>query len=179
MATPALGRIAGVSARGTRAIDAAREAGVSFVVHEYPTGAEPRAPGAAEPHRGYGIEAAARLGLTPGRIFKSLIVEADGRLACAVVPVSGELDLKRFAAALGVRRAVLADPVEAERTTGYVLGGISPLGQRRLLPTIVDRSAEALPTIFVSAGRRGLQIELAPAALLALTGGRYADIRRP
>ena len=114
----------------------------------------------------------------PARIHKTLIVEVDGRLAVAVVPVAAELDLKALAAALGGRRAALADPAAAERATGYVRGGISPLGQRRRLPTVLDAAALDLATVYVSAGRRGLQVELAPAALARLIGARPASIAR-
>lgn len=118
------------------------------------------------------------LGVDEDRVFKTLVAFVDGRLAVAVVPVSGELDLKRFAAVLGGRKAVMAHPSEAERATGYVVGGISPLGQRRKLPTVVDSSAERWPTIYVSGGRRGLELELAPADLARLVGARLAPIGR-
>ncbi len=125
---------------------------------------------------GYGQEAAAALGIEPDRIFKTLIASVDGRLACAVVPVSGRLDLKAFAAALGGKRAELADPQSAQRATGYVLGGISPLAQKSRLPVRIDVSAMDQPTVFISAGRRGLQVELAPSDLLRLTSGATAAI---
>jgi Cys-tRNA(Pro)/Cys-tRNA(Cys) deacylase len=131
---------------------------------------------AARPH--YGIDAAAALGVDPRRIFKTIVADVDGRLVAAVVPVSAELDLKRLAATIGGRRATLADPAAAERATGYVVGGISPLGGRRSLPTVVDVSALDHATILVSAGRRGLQVELGPAALVELTNGRTAAIAR-
>jgi Cys-tRNA(Pro)/Cys-tRNA(Cys) deacylase len=114
----------------------------------------------------------------PGRVFKTLVAAVDGRLVAAVVPVSGELDLKALAATLGGRRAALADQAEAERATGYVVGGISPLGGRRRLPTVLDASAAAHPTIFVSGGRRGLQVELAPADLARLAGAIEAPVAR-
>jgi Cys-tRNA(Pro)/Cys-tRNA(Cys) deacylase len=125
----------------------------------------------------YGLEAAAALGVGPERVFKTLLVSAEGSLAVAVVPVSGSLDLKKCASALGVKRAVMADPKDAERRTGYVLGGISPLGQRQPSPTVVDDSALQFATILVSGGRRGLDIELAPADLVRLTRARTAAIR--
>jgi Cys-tRNA(Pro)/Cys-tRNA(Cys) deacylase len=110
------------------------------------------------------------------RVFKTLVAEVDGALAVAVVPVTGSLDLKALAAALGGRRARMAELDAAQRATGYVAGGISPLGQRRRLPTVLDDSARELPTLFCSAGRRGLEVELAPADLVRLTGARYAAI---
>lgn len=124
----------------------------------------------------YGAEVAAALGVPAERVFKSLVTEVDGELTVAVVPVTGELDLKALAAAVGGKRAHLADRVVAERVTGYVRGGISPLGQRRRLPTVIDSSAERFPAVFVSAGRRGLQVELAPADLVSLTGAVTAPI---
>ncbi|PGH42758.1 Cys-tRNA(Pro)/Cys-tRNA(Cys) deacylase [Micromonospora sediminicola] len=124
----------------------------------------------------YGALVAAALGVPPERVFKSLVTEVDGELTVAVVPVTGELDLKALAAAVGGKRAALADRAVAERATGYVRGGISPLGQRRRLPTVVDASASTHPTVYVSAGRRGLQVQLAPGDLVALTGARTAPI---
>jgi Cys-tRNA(Pro)/Cys-tRNA(Cys) deacylase len=124
----------------------------------------------------YGAEVAAALAVPPAQVFKSLVTEVDGALTVAVVPVTGELDLKALAAAVGGKRAALADRALAERTTGYVRGGISPLGQRKRLPTVIDSSAEAFPTLYVSAGRRGLQVELAPADLVRLTAATLAPI---
>ncbi|MFI7280294.1 Cys-tRNA(Pro) deacylase [Micromonospora chersina] len=124
----------------------------------------------------YGALVAAALGVPPARVFKSLVTEVDGGLTVAVVPVTGELDLKALAAALGGKRAAMADRTVAERATGYVRGGISPLGQRKRLPTVVDASALEHPTVYVSAGRRGLQLQLAPADLVALTGAVTAPI---
>jgi Cys-tRNA(Pro)/Cys-tRNA(Cys) deacylase len=111
-------------------------------------------------------------------VFKTLFASVDGRLVVAVVPVSGQLDLKAVAAAAGAKRAVMADPADAERATGYVVGGISPFGQRRAHPTIVDESALAHPTVFVSGGRRGMEIELAPADLVAQTSATIAAVGR-
>ncbi|MEI4272023.1 Cys-tRNA(Pro) deacylase [Klenkia sp. LSe6-5] len=128
--------------------------------------------------QGYGEAAVHALGQDPARVFKTLLARLDGALVVAVVPVSGQLDLKALAAALAGRKAAMADPADAERSTGYVRGGISPLGQRRALPTVVDASALDLPTVCVSGGRRGLQVELAPADLVALTGARTAAISR-
>lgn len=124
----------------------------------------------------YGEEAAASLGVEPARLFKTLIASVDGRLACAVVPVSGQLDLKALAATLGAKKAALADPAAAQRATGYVVGGISPLGQKARLPVVIDESAGSFATVFVSAGKRGLQVELAPADLVRLTGATLAAI---
>jgi Cys-tRNA(Pro)/Cys-tRNA(Cys) deacylase len=151
-----------MAGKGTPAIVAAERAGVAHRVHEYPH--DPRT-------ASFGLEAAQRLGVEPARVLKTLVASVDGVLTVAIVPVEAQLDLK----ALG-KRAVLADARLAERTTGYVTGGISPLGQRKRLPTVVDASALAFETVFVSAGRRGLELELAPADLLALTGGRTAEI---
>ncbi|AVT35002.1 MULTISPECIES: Cys-tRNA(Pro) deacylase [unclassified Plantactinospora] len=127
----------------------------------------------------YGAEVAAALGVPPERVFKSLVASVDGVLTVAVVPVTGELDLKTLATAVGGKRATLADRTLAERTTGYVRGGISPLGQRKALRTVVDASAERFPTIYVSAGRRGLQLELAPADLIRLTSATTAPVAAP
>jgi len=124
----------------------------------------------------YGLEAAQLLGVDPARVLKTLVAEADGRLVVAVVPVSQRLDLKALARAAGARRATMADPAVAERATGYVVGGISPLGQKRPHPTVVDVSALDHDTVLVSGGRRGLDVELAPADLLRLTGATTAAI---
>jgi Cys-tRNA(Pro)/Cys-tRNA(Cys) deacylase len=126
----------------------------------------------------YGEEAAAALDVAPTRVFKTLVAQADADLVTAVVPVAGRLDLKALAAAVGAKRAVMADPSVAERATGYVLGGLSPLGQRRRLATVVDTSALSQPTVFVSAGRRGLEIELGPEDLVRLTGAVTAPVCR-
>lgn len=124
----------------------------------------------------YGAEVAAALGVPPERVFKTLVTEVDGALTVAIVPVTGELDLKALAAAVGGKRAALADRALAERTTGYVRGGISPLGQRKRLPTVLDASAQAFETVYVSAGRRGLQVQLAPDDLVELTAATLAPI---
>jgi len=154
---------------GTPATTALTRAGVAFTPHAYDH--DPAAPS-------YGLEAAAALGVDPARVFKTLLVEADGRLGVAIVPVALLLDLKAVAAVLGAKRAVMAEPAVAERATGYVVGGISPLGQRRRLPTVLDASATAYATVLVSGGRRGLDVELAPGDLLRLTGGLPAPIAR-
>ncbi len=131
-----------------------------------------------EPGSGYGEAVAAALGVEPERMLKTLLADVDGRLCCAVVPVAGSLDLKALAAALGGKRAVLADPAVAERSSGYVVGGISPLGQRTALPTVVDETVELFDTVVVSAGRRGLSVQLAPADLVRLTAAVVADVAR-
>lgn len=156
-------------AGSTPATVAAARAGVPFTVHSYA-----HDPGTAS----YGEEAARALGTDPARVLKTLVAGVDGALVVAVVPVAGSLALKALAAAVGGKRAAMADPAVAERTTGYVRGGISPLGQRKRLPTVVDGSALGHPSVFVSAGRRGLEIELAPADLVALTGAVTAPIAR-
>jgi Cys-tRNA(Pro)/Cys-tRNA(Cys) deacylase len=128
--------------------------------------------------QGHGEAAVAALGADPRQVFKTLVARVDGVLTVAVVPVAGLLDLKALAAAVGGRKAVMADPADAERTTGYVVGGISPLGQRKALPTVVDASALEFGTVLVSAGKRGLQVELPPADLVRLTRARTAPIAR-
>jgi Cys-tRNA(Pro)/Cys-tRNA(Cys) deacylase len=124
----------------------------------------------------YGKEAAGALGVEPGRVFKTLVASVDGKLVVAVVPVTGELSLKALAAAVGAKTAEMAEAATAERATGYVVGGISPIGQKRHLPTLVDVSAARWGTIFVSGGRRGLELELVPSDLVRLTNGRLASI---
>ena len=166
-----------MSGRGTPALEVLRAAGVAHAVHEYEAPA-PVSPRNRDRRPQYGLDAAVALGLDPARVFKTLITEVDGVLVAAIVPVAGELDLKTLAAARGARRAALAASAEAERATGYVVGGISPLGTRRRLPTVLDASAGALATILVSGGRRGLQLELAPDDLARLTGATVAPIGR-
>lgn len=124
----------------------------------------------------YGIEAAEALGTAQERVFKTLVAEVDGALTVGVVPVAGQLDLKALAAAVGGKRARMAEVGAAERATGYVAGGISPLGQRKRLPVVVDASAERFETVFCSGGRRGLEIELAPADLIRLASATVAPI---
>jgi Cys-tRNA(Pro)/Cys-tRNA(Cys) deacylase len=155
------------ASQGTPATAALAAAGVPFVLHPYT-----HDPSAAS----YGAEAAETLGIDPSRVFKTLMVEVEGRLAVGIVPVSGTLDLKAFATALGAKKAAMADPAAAQRRTGYVLGGISPLGQRLPSPTVLDSSAVGLRTLLVSGGRRGLDIELAPADLIRLTQAVTAPI---
>lgn len=135
-----------------------------------------RAPSAR--HEGYGLEAADALGVDPVRVFKTLLASLDGHLVVGIVPVSGQLDLKALARALGGSRAVMADVAAAERATGYVAGGISPVGQRRSHPTVLDESALDFATVLVSGGRRGFDLELAPTDLVAITGAVIATIRR-
>jgi Cys-tRNA(Pro)/Cys-tRNA(Cys) deacylase len=156
-----------MAGQGTPATALLTRQKVAHRVHEYRH--DPRADS-------YGPEAAAALGIEPARCFKTLIAEVDGRLTVGLVPVTGSLDLKALAAAVGGKRATMADPAAAERATGYVRGGISPLGQRKRLPLVLDSSAEAFDTVYVSAGRRGLEVELAPADLLRLTAGTTARI---
>ena len=158
------------ASQGTPATAALAAAGVPFVLHPYT-----HDPSAAS----YGSEAAEALGIDPSRVFKTLMVEVEGKLAVGIVPVSGTLDLKAFAAALGAKKAAMADPAAAQRRTGYVLGGISPLGQRLPSPTVLDSSAVGLQTLLVSGGKRGLDIELAPAVLVRLTQAVTAPIGTP
>jgi Cys-tRNA(Pro)/Cys-tRNA(Cys) deacylase len=126
----------------------------------------------------FGLQAAEALGVDPRRVFKTLVALVDGAPTVAVVPVDAHLDLKALAASAGGKHAAMAEAAQAERATGYVVGGISPLGQRRSLPTVVDDSALGFPTILVSAGRRGLDVELSPADLLRLSRGSTAGIAR-
>lgn len=154
---------------GTPATVALQRAGFDFTAHTYEH--DPRA-------AAYGLEAAEKLGVEPERVFKTLLAVVDGALAVGIVPVARQLDLKALAAALGGKRAEMADPAVAERKTGYVVGGISPIGQKTPLPTVLDESAILCETVLVSGGRRGLDLELAPDDLIAVTGGRYAPIAR-
>jgi Cys-tRNA(Pro)/Cys-tRNA(Cys) deacylase len=154
---------------GTPATVALARAGIAFTAHAYEH--DPRA-------AAYGLEAAEKLGLDPDLVFKTLLADVDGALAVGIVPVAMQLDLKALAHALGGKRAGMADPAVAERKTGYVVGGISPIGQRTPLPTVLDESAILCETIYVSGGRRGLDLELSPDDLLAVTSGRYASIAR-
>jgi Cys-tRNA(Pro)/Cys-tRNA(Cys) deacylase len=157
------------SAGGTPATVALTRAGVGFTLRAYEH--DPRT-------ASYGLEAAAALGLDPARVFKTLMATLDGRLCVGIVPVSGQLDLKALARALGGSKAAMAEVGAAERATGYVAGGISPVGQKRAHPTVLDQSALAYPTVFVSAGRRGLDLEIAPADLVRVTGAVTAPIAR-
>jgi Cys-tRNA(Pro)/Cys-tRNA(Cys) deacylase len=152
----------------TPAIDIATKYKVAFTVHQYqhsPSG------------ESYGDEAAATLGIDPKQVFKTLIVELNtGELAVGVVPVSGSLNLKAIASAANAKKAAMADKLKVQRSSGYVLGGVSPIGQRKPLTTVIDSSANDFNTIFVSAGKRGLEIELSASDLAALTGATFAAI---
>ena len=165
-----------VSAGATPAIEIVRRAGVDHRIHEY----EPpeRHGRERETRPSYGVEAAEVLGVPPDRMFKTLVASVDDGLVMAVVPVDRELDLKRLAAAVGGRKAAIADPAAAERATGMVVGGISPLGSRRPLRVVADTSMLAHSTVFVSAGRRGLQLELAPSDLVRLSKALSAPVAR-
>lgn len=151
----------------TPAIDRAKKAKIPYAVHAYE-----HDPSAAS----YGREAADKMGVDPGRVFKTLVANAGDALVVAVVPVMRKLDLKLLARAVGAKKAAMAEVAVVERVTGYVVGGVSPLGQKKRLATVIDASAEAHQTIFVSAGRRGLEIELSPKDLAALTGGTFAPL---
>lgn len=152
---------------GTPATVALVAAGIAFTEHPY----------AHDPAvTGFGLEAAEALGVEPDRVFKTLLAEVDGRLVVGVVPVTGKLDLRALAAAVGGKKAAMADPAVAERRTGYVVGGISPVGQKTAHPTVLDETVEHWDTVFVSGGRRGLDIELAPAELARVTGATIAAI---
>lgn len=159
-------------AGGTPATDALTLAEVAFTLHPYEHDPISTA---------YGDEAAAALGVDPLRIFKTLVVDVGSgrpRLAVAVVPVAGQLDLKHFATAVGAKKAAMADKSLVARSTGYVLGGVSPLGQRTPLPTVIDETAQVWETIYVSAGKRGVQVELSPVDLARVAGANFADIAR-
>jgi Cys-tRNA(Pro)/Cys-tRNA(Cys) deacylase len=158
---------------GTPATQVLARDGAPHTLHAYD-----HDPTARERGLSFGMEAALALGLEPAQVFKTLLADVDGRLVVAVVPVDRSLDLKALAAAVRGKRAVMAEPADAERATGYVVGGISPLGQRRPLPTVVDASALEWPTMLVSAGRRGLDVELAPADLVRLTSAVTAPVAR-
>lgn len=155
---------------GTPALVALEHAGVAHTVHPYEHDASSAV--------GYGLEAAEVLGIPPEQVYKTLMADVDGTLTVAVVPVTGKLDLKALAAAVGGKRATMADPAVAERVTGYVVGGISPLGQKTAHPTVIDETVVLFDTVYVSGGRRGLDIGLAPDDLVALTDATVADIAR-
>ena len=159
-----------MAGRGTPATALLARLGIAHSVHIYDH----------DPRRGaYGLEASDALGVPPERVFKTLVAEVDGALTVGVVPVAGQLDLKALAAAVGGKKAVMAGVAAAERATGYVAGGISPLKQRRLLPVVIDSSALEFATVFCSGGRRGLEIELTPADLVRAAGARVAVIAQP
>ncbi len=152
---------------GTPATVALTAAGIPFTVHAYE-----HDPAAAS----YGLEAAEALGVEPDRVFKTLLADTELGLVVGVVPVTGMLDLKALAAAVGAKRATMADPAVAERKTGYVVGGISPIGQKTRLRTVLDETAQLWDTVFVSGGKRGMDVELSPTDLLAVTAGDIAAI---
>ena len=159
-----------MAGRGTTATIELERAGIRFTVHEYVH--DPR-------HESYGLEASQALGVPAERVFKTLVAEVDGALVVGVVPVEGQLDLKALAGACGAKKAAMAQVTAAERATGYVAGGISPVGQRKRLPVILDASAMDFATVFCSGGRRGLEVELAPADLVRVTGATVAGIGSP
>jgi Cys-tRNA(Pro)/Cys-tRNA(Cys) deacylase len=154
---------------GTRATQQLARIGMNHVVHRYEH--DPR-------HPSYGQEASEALGVPPERVFKTLVADVDGQLTVAVVPVAGSLDLKALAIAVGGKKAAMADAVQAEKASGYVTGGIAPIGLRRPLPVVVDETALRYATVFCSAGQRGLEIEMAPADLVAAARARTAPIAR-
>ena len=156
-------------ALGTPATVALSAAGIPFTPHAYEHDAA---------NTNFGLEAASALKLDPEQVFKTLLADVDGALTVAIVPVTGKLDLKALAAAVVGKKAEMADPKVAERKTGYVVGGISPIGQKTRHTTVLDETAELFDTIFVSGGKRGFDIELAPTDLLAITGGSIAAIAR-
>lgn len=157
------------SETGTGAILALQKAGITPVIHTYEHDERAQA---------WGLEAAQALGLDPARVFKTLLVSNEKALAVAVIPVASRLDLKAIAKQLGWKKAQLADPALAQRTTGYVVGGISPLGQKKALPTLIDASAATHETVFVSGGRRGLDLELDPQVLAQLTKASFAEVAK-
>ncbi|WP_131104843.1 Cys-tRNA(Pro) deacylase [Ornithinimicrobium sufpigmenti] len=157
------------SGGGTPATVALDRAGIAYQARPYQH--DPAAPS-------YGLEAAEALGVEPARVFKTLLVDTDRGLAVGIVPVDTTLDLKAVAAAVGAKKATMADPKTAERTTGYVVGGISPVGQKKALPTVLDDSALSHDTVLVSGGKRGLDLELSPQDLLAVTRGRTGPVAR-
>ena len=159
-----------MAGQGTAATALLTRQGIPFTVHAYDH----------DPRRGsYGLEAAQAMGVESGRVFKTLVADVDGTLAVGVVPVAAQLDLKALAAAVGGKKAAMADPAAAERATGYVTGGISPLGQRRRLRVVIDATALEFPTVYCSGGRRGLEIELAPGDLVRAANATVAPIARP
>jgi Cys-tRNA(Pro)/Cys-tRNA(Cys) deacylase len=158
-----------VAGRGTAATALLDKQGIPHTVHTYSH--DPR-------HESFGAEAAQAMGVPPERVLKTLVADVDGVPVVGVVPVSAQLDLKALATAAGGKRAVMSDPAAAERATGYVVGGISPLGQRRRLRMVIDASALEFPTVYCSGGRRGLEIELAPADLVRAANATVAPIAR-
>jgi Cys-tRNA(Pro)/Cys-tRNA(Cys) deacylase len=159
-----------VAGRGTAATALLTRQGIPHTVHSYSH--DPR-------HESYGTEASEALGIPVGRVLKTLVADVDGALTVGVVPVSAQLDLKALAAAVGGKKAAMADAAAAERATGYVVGGISPLGQRKRLRVVIDSTALEFPTVYCSGGRRGLEIELAPGDLVRAACATVAPISRP
>jgi Cys-tRNA(Pro)/Cys-tRNA(Cys) deacylase len=157
-------------ALGTPATVALAAAGIPFTAHSYEH--DPA-------NRNFGEEAATVLAVDPEQVFKTLVADVDGGLVVAIVPVTGKLDLRALAAAVGGKHAAMADPPRAQRKTGYIVGGISPIGQKNPLPTVLDETAELFDTVFVSGGKRGFDLELAPADLIAVTSALIAPIARP
>jgi Cys-tRNA(Pro)/Cys-tRNA(Cys) deacylase len=154
----------------TPAVEILKRNSISYAIHSYEH--DPQ-------HESYGLEAVEKLGLPAAQVFKTLVVSVDGKgLAVGVVPVALKLDLKALAKVLKAKKLAMADGRVVERSSGYVLGGVSPLGQKRLLPTVIDQSAEALSTLFVSAGKRGLEIELNPSDLAVLLNASMAAIAK-
>ncbi len=154
----------------TPAIKVIENAGLPFTIHEYTHDSD---------HHSWGLEAAEKLGVPANRVYKTLVVSLeDGELIVGLVPVDAQLSLKRLARAAGGKRATMAEKQRVERATGYVLGGVSPLGQKKRLRTFIDASAKQQTTVYISAGRRALEIELAPENLLTLTGGQYAGLQQ-
>lgn len=152
----------------TPGVAVAKRAKVNYTLHEYKH--DPR-------HESYGLEAAEKLLVDPARVFKTLVVEVvTGELVVAILPVMSTLNLKKIASVAGAKKASMADKVKVQKVTGYVLGGVSPLGQKKSLKTAIDKQAEQFPTILVSGGKRGLEIELAPSDLARLTRGDFADL---
>lgn len=161
--------VAELRSGSTPATVALTSAGIPFTVHTYR-----HDPAAAN----YGIEAAQALGLDPARVFKTLFTSVNDTLVVGIVPVSGQLDLKAVAAAVDAKKATMADPADAERASGYVLGGISPVGQKHLHTTVLDESATGFPTVYISGGKRGMELEIAPADLIRITRASTAPIGR-
>ncbi|WP_159269280.1 Cys-tRNA(Pro) deacylase [Zhongshania aliphaticivorans] len=151
----------------TPAVNLLKKHKIAHVVHEYSHDSASVS---------YGLEAAEKLGVIPEQVFKTLVVAVDTGLAVAVLPVSAQLNMKQLAKALGVKKAAMAAPADVARATGYVLGGVSPLGQKKRLPTVLDASAMQFSTIFISAGRRGLELELAPKDLCVLTQAAFESL---
>jgi Cys-tRNA(Pro)/Cys-tRNA(Cys) deacylase len=174
-------KTAGRTGAGTPATVALTRAGVTFTEHTYDhdaDGTRSLRRSRSDRLEGFGLEAAEALGVEPATVFKTLLAVVDGDLVVGIVPVTGQLDLKALAAAVGGKKATMADPAVAERVTGYVVGGISPLGQKRRLRTVLDTSADDHEVVYVSGGRRGLDLGLAPADLARLTGATRAAISR-